>query len=303
LATIEAAWQFAATATPEIAARLGQAMGEVCRFNAMDIRAREVLMPTLDWFRTSTDQIRYWQVLVLLTWGVTFFRPQAEALPLVEELRAQLPGMPASKTKAWALVATGVHMWKNGETEAGLARAQAGLAMHLEMGNPIGRFRSVMNFGEMLHNGGDTARSIGLVEQVLPELRKSGLSLQLSNHLSNLAIYKFTLGDPEGGATALREASEYAIRDGSYWHMCLLQAAAEWRLDLGHPQDAALLLGIIDHRISQWPDGRQLTELQHRERLIGRLKAALGSADLDRLLRQGAGLSLLEAEQLSGLAV
>jgi hypothetical protein len=222
-------------------------------------------------------------------------------VPLVDELRSLLPGMPVSKTKAWALVATGAMMWINGDTEAGLARAQAGLAMHLEMGNPIGRYRSVMNFGEMLHRGGDTRRSIALVEQVLPEMRKSGLTLQLANHLTNLAVYRFSLDDAAGGADALLEAAPFLFRDGSYWHMCSLQAAAEWRLNESHPREAALLLGIVDRRIAEWPDGRQTTELKQRDRLIDQLGSALGAYERDRLLRQGGQLGLPEADQLSGL--
>ncbi|MEP7240889.1 MAG: winged helix-turn-helix domain-containing protein [Devosia sp.] len=301
LATVEAALPLAGDAPPELTARLGQALGEVCRFNAMDIRARQALLPTLAWFRTSSDAVRYRQVLLLLTWGTIFFRPEGEADPLVEEVRRLLPTMPASKTKAWALVAAAVDMWTSGDTEGGLARAQAGLAMHADMGNPIGRFRSVMNFGEVLHRGGDTARSIALVGGALPDLRRSGLTLQLANHLTNLAVYKFSLDDAAGGAAALLEAAPYLVRDASYWHMCALQAAAEWRLYTGNPRDAALLLGIIDRRISEWPDGRQSTEAIQRVRLIARLTDQLGQAELDRLLRQGAALSLLEADQLSGL--
>ena len=130
---------------------------------------------------------------------------------------------------------------------------------------------------------------------------KRAKTLMLSNHLTNLAVYKFSLGDAAGGAAVLQEAAPYLIRDGSYWHMCALQTAVEWRLNEGQPRDAAVLLGIIDRRISEWPDGRQTTERMQRERVIVRLEAALGKVELDRLLAQGAELSLLEADQLSGL--
>ena len=91
-------------------------------------------------------------------------------------------------------------------------------------------------------------------------------------------------------------------RDGSYWHMCTLQAAAEWRLYKGHAQDAALLLGIVDRRISDWPDGRQATEAAQRDRLITTLGAALGEAERDRLMRQGRALGLGDADQLAGFS-
>lgn len=302
LATVEAAEPSLDALDAQAAARLRHAIGEVCRFNAMDIRARGGLLPALAWLRTSTDTTRYWQALTVLTWLTLFFRPQGEAEAFVEELLGQLARMPTSKTKAWAYVATGMYMWQQGETEAGLARARAGLAMHTELGNSVGRFRSVMNFGEILHRGGATREALALVEEALPDLRASGLTLQLTNHLSNVAVYRYWLGDTAGGGAAVIEAAAIAPRDDSYWYMCLLQCAVEWRLNEGDARDAALLLGIIDRRIADWPDGRQTTEQMQRDRLQTMLGEALGADERDRLLAQGMTLGLNEADELSGFA-
>lgn len=302
LASVEAAEPSFGALDPQTAARLHHAIGEVCRFNAMDIRARAALLPAVTWFRQSGDKVRYWQALATLTWGTLFFRPEGEADPLIDEMRAELPKMPTSKTKAWSLVATGMRMWQTGETEAGLARARAGLAMHIETGNTVGRFRSVMNFGEILHNGGATAEAVALVEDALPDLRMSGLPLQLTNHLSNVAVYKFSLGDPAGAAAAVREAVTIAPRDQSYWYMCLLQCAVEMLLHEGAPRDAALLLGIVDKRIADWPDGRQATEQTQRDRLQKLLGQALGDSERDRLLAQGMTLDLNDAVELARFA-
>src|SRR6218665_2790937 len=95
----------------ETAARLQLALGEICRYNAMDIRAREGLVPALDYFRNGTDRVRYAQALVLLTWVTIFFFSQGDADSLVAELETQIAGMPASKAKSWALVGIGTHMW------------------------------------------------------------------------------------------------------------------------------------------------------------------------------------------------
>lgn len=166
--------ELAPAVSAEARARIGLALGEICRLSAMDIRAREALIPALDWFRQSSDKTRYYQTLVLLAWVTVFFRPMEEAGPLLAEIREVLSAMPTSKIKAWALTGTGVTMWSEGETEAGSARYQAGFAMHVETGDPRGRFRSAMNFGEILHKGGDTKNAIRVAEEVLPDLRREG---------------------------------------------------------------------------------------------------------------------------------
>ncbi len=300
LATIEDAYAHRGAASPETQARIGLALGEICRFNAMDIRAREALLPALDWLRTSDDKPRYYQALVLLAWVTVFFRPMGEADPLLAEIREVLPDMPVSKIKAWALNGTGVTMWSEGETEAGFARYEAGSAMHVETGNPKGRFRSAMNFAEILHRGGDTRNAIRIGEAVLPDLRREGTRLQLANQLSNIAAYRYWLDDIEGGRAAHLESEPLMPRDGSYWHVCFAQTDAERLHRDGEHANAALLLGIVDRRIHDWPDGRQATEQMQRDRLEERLVAVLGEVEFKRLLAQGETLDLADAEQLAG---
>ena len=89
--------------------------------------------------------------------------------------------------------------------------------------------------------------------------------------------------------------------DGSYWHLCVLQNAAEWRFWQGDHSSAALLLGIIDKRIEAWPDGRQATEQMQRDRLGKRLAEALGADEFRQLLEQGASLGLDDARPLAGM--
>lgn len=299
LQTIEDAMALAATASAQTRARIGLALGEICRLSAMDIRAREALLPALDWFRQSSDKVRYYQTLVLLAWVTVFFRPLGEAAPLLAEIRELLPAMPVSKTKAWALVGTGVTMWSEGETEAGFARCEAGFAMHVETGNPKGRFRSAMNFGEILHKGGDTKNAIRVAEEVLPDLRREGPRLQLANQLGNIAAYRYWLDDAAGGNAAHDECARLIPRDDSYWYVCFVQNGAERLYWQGEHANAALVLGIIDNIIRNWPDGRQATEQMQRDRLGERLAAALGKPEYERLLAQGETLDLADAEQLS----
>jgi hypothetical protein len=191
-------------------------------------------------------------------------------------------------------------MWLSGEREAGLARCRAGFAMHIETGNPRGRFRSLMNFTEMVHKEGDTRLALELAQSVLPDVRQHATRLHLSNQLGNIAAYLFWLGDVEAAGMAHLESATLMWPDGSYWHLCILQNAAEWRFWQGEHTNTALLLGIIDKRIEAWPDGRQATEQMQRDRLGERLAEALGTDEFRRLLEQGAGLDLEDARHLAG---
>jgi hypothetical protein len=299
LATVEAGLSLLSAVEPEIAARLQLALGEIGRFNAMDIRARSGLEPALAYFRVSNDRLRYCQTLVLLSWISIFFGPPGEAAPFVKELESAVAEQPPSKMKSWALVAMGFHAWLEGDIVAGLARCEAGLAMHVATGNPKGRFRSTMNLAEMFHKGGDTERSLRLVEQILPEMRRSGPSLQLGFHLNNLSAYHLALGNPQAARAPLYEAATIVPRDGGNWHWCLLQNAAELIFFNGDSDVAALLLGFTDISFEGWPDGRQDTEEKQRERLVGNLWNALPPDRLERLILQGRSLSLFEADHLA----
>jgi hypothetical protein len=301
LATMESALPLAPQSSAKAQAHLGLALGEVARVNASDIKARQGLLGALGWLRENDPGLRYFEALVLMTWITMFFRDRIEVPPLVAELRDVLSRMPTSKTKAWALVALGTDMWLNGEREAGLARCQAGFAMHLETGNLRGRFRSLMNFTEMVHKEGDTRLALQLAREVLPEVRKHATRLHLSNQLGNIAAYLYWLGDVESANEAHLESAPLMWPDGSYWHICILQNAAEWRYWRGDHSDAALLLGLIDKRIATWPDGRQATEQMQRDRLGERLTEALGADEYHRLLKQGAELGLEDARPLAAM--
>ena len=301
LATMDSALPLAPSADERTQARLGLALGEVARVNASDIKARQGLVGALAWLRDNDPGLRYFEALVLLTWITMFFQESSEVPPLTAELREVLPRMPSSKTKAWALVALGTDMWLNGEREAGLARCQAGFAMHLETGNLRGRFRSLMNFTEMVHKEGDTRLALQLAREVLPEVRQHATRFHLSNQLGNIAAYLYWLDDVDAANEAHLESAPLMWPDGSYWHLCILQNAAEFRYRQGDHTEAALLLGIIDKRIQAWPDGRQATEQMQRDRLAERLTEALGEAEYHRLLAQGAELGLEDARQLAAM--
>ena len=301
LDVIEAGMPLLGAAPPGSAARLNYALGEICRFNAMDIRARAGVEPAVAYYRTTDDVIGYAQALVLLTWITIFFRPLEEAPPLVAELDALLPRVPVSKVKSWGLVAIGIQTWAEGNAAAGLARAEAGLAMHLDTGNPKGRYRSAINLCEMLHKGDDTERALRIAEEVIPEMRRDGAPLQLGVMLTNMACYNYAMGRTEPPKALLREAALHMPRTDSSWHWCLVQGMAELHAHEGRPEVAALLLGYTDQRFESWADGRQETEILQRDRILLLLDAVLPPAERDRLIEQGRALTHYEADHQAGL--
>ncbi|GLQ57161.1 ATP-binding protein [Devosia nitrariae] len=301
LATIESALPSAPDASAQAQARLGLALAEVARVNAADIKGRQGIESALGWLRDNDRGLRYFEALVMLTWITTFSRDRSEALPLVKELGDVLHRMPVSKTKAWALVALGTHMWLSGDREAGLARCQAGSAMHIETGNLRGRFRSLMNFTEIVHKEGDTRLALELAQSVLPDVRQYATRFHLSNQLGNIAAYLFWVGEIEEAERAHLESAPVMWPDGSYWHLCVLQNAAECHYWRGDHISASLLLGIVDKRVEAWPDGRQATEQIQRDRLRERLAEALGEGEYRRLREQGANLDLEDARQLAAM--
>lgn len=302
LQTIEAGMPLVGAVSPESAARLQLALGEICRFNATDRRGREGLVPAVAYFRTSDDLLRYAQSLVLLTWITIFFRPEDEAGPLAAELDALLPRLPVSKVKSWCLVAIGVRLWIEGQVAAGLARAEAGLAMHLDTGNLKGRIRSAINLCEMLHKRGDTERALRVTAEILPEARQHAAPLQLCMMLTNLAAYNFALGRIDDAAGPLHEAVRRAVPAADdHWHWCLLQGMAEHLAHRGAADTAAMILGFVDSSFDAWADGRQATEEFQRERILAKLAESLTPAAQASLMQQGAALSLFEADHLAGL--
>ena len=110
---------------PQPRARLGLALGEIGRFNAIDIRACQGVEPALGWLRNNDDRLRYIQALVLTAWITIFFRHRGEVVPLVAELvteprcRSQDQGVGPGRAR-------NRHV-DPGDREAGLARARRAL--------------------------------------------------------------------------------------------------------------------------------------------------------------------------------
>lgn len=309
LATIKAAMPLVDSVEPVLAAHLQLALGEICRFNAMDNRARSGLEAAMAFFRGSGDRFRYCQALIVAAAAAycgdcpsagPCSREGREGRSFLEELEGAVAEQAPSKMKSWGLVAVGIHLWRNGETVAGLARCEAGLAMHAATGNPKGRLRSAMHLSEMFHRGDDTERSLRLVEQILPELRRNGPSLQLGYLLSNLSTYYLALADLGAARGPLDEAAAIVPHNGNNWHCALLQSAAELLFLDGEIDAAAMLLGAADKAFEDWPDGRQTTERLQRDRLFGNLNKVLMRDGLGRLMLQGRALSLFEADHLAG---
>ena len=131
--------------------------------------------------------------------------------------------------------------------------------------------------------------------------RAAGYKLELGFQLNNLAAYHLADGDVDRAREVLLEAVEYVARDDKSWHWCLLQNIAAIEAMAGDARRAARLLGFVDRRFASFPDRRQNTEAVQRTRIMEQLGAAIPSAELAGLLKEGEGLSLFEADYLANL--
>ncbi|MDX8480991.1 hypothetical protein RFN28_21395 [Mesorhizobium sp. VK24D] len=296
----EAAVAFAEHVSPSVLGRLLLAVGELARINSQDLRAIEALTQAVEQFDAEANDEQLAHALVLLGTTLNFASRRPEAGPIFARLEALSGTLAPSKLKAWTLVSIGLWLLTGGEDVAGLAKCQAGLAMHRSCGNERGLFRSTMYLAEMIHRKQDHEGALTLAKGILPNLRERGSSHELGAQLSNLACYSMALGNSEAARDAINEAWKYLPRDHGSWHWCIIQNATELAARDGRLSDAALLLGFVDHCFDEWPDGRQPTEAAQRERIEAILSAQLEPESYAMLCGRGRSLSLFEADVLAG---
>jgi hypothetical protein len=157
-----------------------------------------------------------------------------------------------------------------------------------------------MMFAEHLHSHLATGSAIELVARILPELRRDGTPEEQGFQFSNLAAYYLALDDAEAAAGLVAEAAACLPHEDSNGYWCVLQNAAHLAIAAGKMETAALLLGFVDHRFEGWVDGRQSTEVMQRQRMLTRLEEEFASAELQKLLAQGADLNRFEADVVAG---
>lgn len=296
LAVCDRAEAVARYADPIEVARLRVGFANIARYAALNVRGGAALDAALPVLRASNDSPTLARALLLRVWNETF--GMRGIPPSLGELEMAVLKLPTCKTLAWALVAIGANRWAGGERESGIARAEAGLAMFDALGNPSGLFRAAINFGEVLHNGGDTKAAIAVAERYIGRIRATGDRSQLGMIASNLASYYMALDQHLAARDFYAEAWRRTPHDQKFWHAGLMGQGAELALFDGRPDVAALLIGFLDHFIAASDDALQPTEAQQRARLLERLAAALPTAELARLKREGEALSFFEADHL-----
>jgi hypothetical protein len=79
--------------------------------------------------------------------------------------------------------------------------------MHAATGNDRGLFKSTMMIAERLHQAGDNAEALAIVEAIVPVLRANASPQELGDQLNNNAAYWLSEGDVEAGRAALFESA------------------------------------------------------------------------------------------------
>ena len=283
----------------ELDARLRLGYAELCRTDSLDHLAITLLEPALQFYRDGSDPLALIELLSLKGFILLCQLRRSEANAAIADLEVLARDIGTSKAKARALVTIGINRIAMGESSLGMAKCEAGLAMHNATGNTRSGLRSLLFLGEVLHQSGDNSLAIAIGKSQLREIRAAGYKLELGFQLNNLAAYHLADGDVDRAREMLLEAVEFVARDDTNWHWCVLQNIAGIEAIAGDARRAARLLGFVDQRFASFSDGRQNTETTQRTRIMERLTAALPPAELAKLLKEGEALSPFEADNLA----
>jgi predicted ATPase/DNA-binding winged helix-turn-helix (wHTH) protein len=285
--------------SPTVAARLRLAQAEFARANRHDNVAAESLKTAVEYFERTGDHDNLRRALALQGTIMVIYGRHEEAGRVLGRLDDWIADLQPTKLKARVLVITGMNLWSIGHLAIGLTKAEAGLAMHANIGDNAGWFKSTMFLAETLHRGGDNERSLQLTTAIIPHIRKAGNRQALGDQLSNIAAYWLAAGDALSAEAPLLEASRLP-HDMNSGHWCLLQNAADLASLKNHDESAVLLMGYLDGKFSAWPDGRQSTEEIQRERVCKRLMGRMDEIEYYRQLELGSTLGSYEADHLAG---
>ena len=302
LAFAEAAWPHADHVPEESKALLALGLAEFYRLYRLDFRALDHVGVASAFYAAGFDATKHVQSLMLEGWSKTILLDDEGARAASAKMEDLAAGMPPSKLKARALVLGAVHKWTAGDKLLGRARLEAGLAMHIAMGNTRGYWKSIMLSAEIMHQKGDTMEAIALVLRVVPELQLYANAQEHAGQIDNLCVYYMAVGDYEAARPLVAECGARMPRDDKNAMWCIFQNASELLAHDGELESAALLLGFVDAGFASWEDGRQATEEMQRDRIIALLDAGdMSSARQENLFAQGGCMSLFEAEVLAGL--
>ena len=284
-------------------ADLRLAMSELCRAEAMDQLSVDVIEPAIQFYRENSETQKLAQALVLK--GFVHLAPERLDLAriAIAEVEELIRGLETSKLKAFALAVIGMNQWLSGEKQKGLAKCEAGLAMHRATGNTRSGLKSALYIAETLHWGGDSPKAIAIGTGLLPDLRQAGYKRELGMQLHNLASYYLHANAVDQAREMHLESIEYFERDHSSWHWCMLQCAAGIEAINGDARRAARLMGFVDRVFDEFPEARQTTEDMERAHIFEVLQTALSPDELASLLKEGASLSLFEADHLANFPI
>jgi predicted ATPase/DNA-binding winged helix-turn-helix (wHTH) protein len=282
-----------------IEADLRLAMSELCRADAWDQLSVNIIEPAIQFYRKKSETLKLVQALSLV--GFVYLAPSRRSLAqsVISELADLAQGLATSKLKAFAMVIIGMNHWLHGEKTLGMAKCEAGQAMHRATGNTRSGLKSTLYIGETAYMGGDIPLAITVGSSQLQDLRTAGYKRELGMQLHNLASYHLASNAVDQAREFHLEAIECFARDDSSWHWCLLQCAAGIEVIAGDARRAARLMGFLDRRFAESPGARQTTEEMERTHIFEMLQTALAPDELTSLLKEGESLSLFEADHVA----
>jgi predicted ATPase/class 3 adenylate cyclase len=161
--------------------------------------------------------------------------------------------------------------------------AELSLAIRRKRGNPAGITHAVAAMAEVELHAGNLVRAKELIAEIID---LGGNAVDTADALVRLAETHRRLGETDDAARNLLRAVSFA----SGWNEAILRedllvAAAALLVDLGLPQDAALVLGVRDS--VQVESGLATNDPQLYQHTMSALRDALVAEELEDLIRRG----------------
>jgi tetratricopeptide (TPR) repeat protein len=185
---------------------------------------------------------------------------------------------------------------RDGDLEEARRLAQEALAQSESRSDPVGRGSAAHVLGVTAQMQGDLEEARRWMSERIELAREDGNFAGLGLEASNLGMVERQLGNLDRAEELTREALEIFHRRRDEWAYSFgLNGLAAVAVDRGELERAATLIGSADERIAEqgaaWPPD----ELEHYERTLGSLEAAMDPPDLERARAAGRALRPDEA--------
>ncbi len=290
-------------ALPASESRLLARLSSILAFNLAEAgsmpRAMQIAGDALVHARASADTEALAHALLTFAQAAGRLRRFEEAEAALLEAEAE-PGI-SEFARNGLLESRAIAEMFRGDTEAAARIFEQMRIRHRSLGNTLAELRSAVNLAETEHALGRTRRAIEILKEGIPQLRAGGDKALYGNTLQNFTGYLVAADDFLGAIAAAREAiGIFTTLESDHVQIGIviehLALASALRGDLAR---AARLEGFSNATLQRSGFEREFTETTTYDRLMHIVHEGLAPDELERLLADGAALTLQAAIALA----